>query len=316
MIQDKTNGKAIYLPLVTLEDYRHNELWWPTVILASCILREGRARKESDKYVLEVFKILNRIDYCFGIIDKSKGFISRRPSIKELEANDRMTITDYYYYHYDMVIHKLSTIRDLSYKLMNVVFNLGIKEKECGWNSILKKKGRIEIPGIMNLQQLFYIYLERIEIERNNSTHSGIINLPFMRELDLDISVSQMIRLYNIPTDGWDPMPKDPYSEYRLRKCKKELLEHIDHYRNMSISFVHILSCCMAGVFRNNLSEELKKEFEDELKSADKRVDEYKNKNNKITHLFDWLIHLDETAKRFSKIELKSGKKLLQYYFD
>ena len=62
------------------------------------------------------------------------------------------------------------------------------------------------------------------------------------------------------------------------------------------------------------LPEELKFEFEKELKNANKRVNEYENKNNKLTDLSGWLIHLDETAKRFSKIKLESGKMLLQYF--
>ena len=70
----------------------------------------------------------------------------------------------------------------------------------------------------------------------------------------------------------------------------------------------------MGRVFRNNLPKELKSEHKEMLKSIDKKVDEYENKNNKIEYLVDWLIHLDETAKRFSKIELDSGKMLLLYF--
>ena len=314
MILEDNTKKGVYLPLFTRNDFYRNELFYPAMTLYSSIQKKGRPKKDSDQYVIDVFKLLNRIDNCLGSIYKAKGFISRRPSVKELDENDQMTITDYYYYHYDMVIHKLSTIRDLSYKLMNVVFKLGIEDKKCSWNSISKKKDKITIPGIMNLQQLYYIYLERIERERNDSTHSGIIDLPFMREVDMNVSVSQMIRLHNIPTDGWDPMAKGSHNEYQLRKCKKTLLEYIDNYLNRTMSFIHILTCCMGRVFRNNLPKELKSEHKEMLKSIDKKVDEYENKNNKIEYLVDWLIHLDETAKRFSKIELYSGKILLLYF--
>lgn len=314
MILDGNTKKDVYLPLITRDDFYCNELFFPAMILASSIRIKGRPKKDSDQYALDVFDLLNRIDNCLGSIYKAKGFISRRPSVKELDENDQMTITEYYMYHYDMVIHKLSTIRDLSCKLINVVFKLGIEDKKCGWNSISKEKDRIGVPVILNLQQLYYIYLERIKQERNASTHSGIIDLIFMREVDLDLSVSQMIKRYNIPTEGWDPMQKGSYGEYRLRKCKKELLKRIDHYRDMSISFIHILTCCMGRVFHDNLPEELKSEFDKELKSADKKVNEYENKNNKLTDLFNILKHLDETAKRFSKIKLESGKKLLHYF--
>ena len=228
--QDKTK---LYLPLITQEDLYRNELWSSVAMLVPAILKNGRKRKDSDKYILDTFNILNRIDYCFNTINRAKTFISRRPSIKELDNNVQMTVIDYYYYHYDVVIHKLSTIRDLSYRLINVVFRLGINDRNCGWDSILKKKDEIALPGIMNLQQLYYKLLEKIEYERNESTHSGNIDLSFMREIDLLVSMSQMIRLKFIPMDEWDPMAKGSYNEYRLRKCKKELIKLIFHSSNM-----------------------------------------------------------------------------------
>ena len=224
-----------------------------------------------------------------------------------------MTVIDYYYYHYDVVIHKLSTIRDLSYRLINVVFRLGINDRNCGWDSILKKKDKIALPGIMNLQQLYYKLLEKIEYERNESTHSGNLDLSFMREIDLLVSMSQMIRLKFIPMDEWDPMAKGSYNEYRLRKCKKELIKLIERYRDMSISFVHILACCLGGVFLKNLSEDSRVEFETNLKDADEWVNKHEKKNNKLVYLLDWLIHLDDIAKKYSDLEIKVGKKAFEF---
>lgn len=309
--QDKTK---LYLPLITQEDFYRNELWSSVAMLVPAVLKNGRKRKDSDKYILDTFNILNRIDYCLNTINRAKTFISRRPSIKDLDNNAQMTVIDYYYYHYDVVIHKLSTIRDLSYKLINVVFRLGINDRNCGWDSILKKKNEIALPGIMNLQQLYYKLLERIEFERNESTHSGNIDLSFMREIDLLVSMSQMIRLKLVPMDEWDPMAKGSYNEYRLRKCKKELMKIIERYRDMSISFVHILACCLGGVFRKNLSEDSKVEFEKNLKDADKWVNKHEKKNNKLVYLIDWLIHLDDIVKKYSDLEIKVGKKAFEYF--
>ena len=82
----------------------------------------------------------------------------------------------------------------------------------------------------------------------------------------------------------------------------------------MSISFVHILACCLGGVFRKNLSEDSKVEFEKNLKDADKWVNKHEKKNNKLVYLIDWLIHLDDIAKKYSDLEIKVGKKNFEYF--
>ena len=312
-VEDNKNIPTLNLPLITQDDFHNNELWWSIIILASQILSNKRERKEQDKYVLEIFDILNRIDNCFITINRAKGFISCRPCTKRLDKNNQMTIIDYYLYHYDIVIHKVSTIRDLSYKLINVVFNLNIEDEKCGWNSILKHKDTIAIPGIMNLQQLYFKMLEKVENERNKSTHSGIIELPFLKDIAILTSMSQMKRLNTIPYS--DPMAKGSYNEYLLLKKKKELINLIKHLHDISLSFIHILVCCLGRPFHDNLSEDLKSEFKLELIRAEEFVDKYKNKNNKLTYIFDWLIHIDEISKKYSDLGIKIGKKSSFKYF-
>ena len=56
--QDKAK---LYLPLITQEDLYRNELWSSVAMLVPAILKNGRKRKDSDKYILDTFNILNRI---------------------------------------------------------------------------------------------------------------------------------------------------------------------------------------------------------------------------------------------------------------
>lgn len=310
------NCIAVNLPYITIDDLCNNELWWPTSILAAHILKDERKRKAADKYVLDVFNVLLRIHECFSTLYRAKGFILRRPSVKQLESNNQMTIIDYYYYHYDVVVHKLSTIRELSYKLINVVFELGIEDKNCCWKTILKGNDKIAMPGIMNIQQLYYKLLKKVEDERNESTHSGRIELTFLKEIDLYVSVSQMIKQHKIPMDGWDPMAKGSYHEHLLYKAKRELIKHVEHYCNISISFIHIPTCCLGRVFLKNLSKDLQNEFKLDLERAKNLVDNYKNRNNKFEYMIDWLMHLDDSAKKYAALELdlKVKKKTFTYF--
>ena len=314
-VENNETNQTLNIPLITQDDLYHNELWWLVAILASRIIKDKKNKDEISNYVLEVYGIISKIGNCISIINQSKGFIRRRPSIKQLDANDQMTITGYYIYHYDVVIHKLSTIRDLSYKLINTICKLGLNDNHCTWEKLTKKKNQIPVVGIMNLQQLYYKFLKRIEDERNKSTHSGEVNLTFLNELDILVSASQAIRIYNIPlSEEWEPMAKGSYNEYLLYKSKKQLIERIEHYQNITIFFIHALTCCLCNVFQNNLSNDFKKEFKADFEHANEIIDKHEKKNNKLIYIFDWLIYLDDAVKKYHEQGLKVGKESIVYF--
>ena len=312
--ENNDTNQTLNIPLITQDDLYHNELWWLVTILAYYITKK-KNKDEISNYVLDIYGIISKIGNCISIINQSKGFIRRRPSIKQLDDNDQMTITGYYMYHYDVVIHKLSTIRDLSYKLINITCKLGLNDKYCNWENLKKKKNQIPVVGIMNLQQLYYKLLEQIEEERNRSTHSGEINLTFLNELDIFVSASQAIRIYNIPLlKEWEPMAKGSYNEYLLHKKKKQLIERIEYYQNITIFFIHALTCCLNNVFQNNLSDDFKIEFKANFEHANEVMDKYDKKNNKLVYILDWLIHLDNAVKKYHEQELKVGKESIIYF--
>lgn len=316
-VEDNRNIPTLSIPLIAQDDLYHNELWWLVTILTSRIVKEKNNRNETSNYVLEVYNIIRKIGNCISSINQSKGFIHRRPSIKQLDNNDQMTITGYYIYHYDVVVHKLSTIRDLSYKLINAICKLGLDDDCCKWQHIKNKENQIPVSGIMNLQQLYYKLVEEIEKERNESTHSGEIDLKFLIEIDLIVSTSQAIRLYNIPLhEGWDPMEKGSYNERLLHKKKKELLERIEHFQNITIFFIHALSCCLNNVFRNNLPDNFKIEFKKEFDHANDIINKYEKKNNKLIDIIDWLLDLDEAVKILHEQRIKLGKKSYFKYYE
>ena len=119
----------VEMPLVTEEDLFHNEMVWFLLIIASKILCIKRQKTNDELRIIKVYSIVSKIGSCYTCINQACNFIKRRPTIKELDRNEEMTVIEYYNYHYDVIIHKLSTIRDLSIKLINQVFDLKLSDR-------------------------------------------------------------------------------------------------------------------------------------------------------------------------------------------
>lgn len=288
----RTNDKSIEIPLITEDDLQHNEMVSFVLLVAARILL-NKEKTSEELHIIQVFEIITRILSCFKCIDHACNFIKRRPTVKELDKNEEMTIVDYYNYHYDVVIHKLSTIRDLSFKLINQVFDLKLKDRDCNWNNISKKEDSITITGVLDIQALYHHLMKVIEDERNESSHNGAVEIKIFNYFDCLVRVSQLKRLELIPSDMEveDPMAKGTYYDYLLRCKKNELLERIRTYKSASLFCIHLLTCCMSRKFKSDISDELCNKYSEAIQKANNRIDSYLRKNNKLNHLIPWLIN-------------------------
>ena len=105
--------KPIEIPLVIEDDLYHNEMICFVLYLTAEILGNNKKKTDEELNLIRAFNIITNIMSCFKSINQASNFIKHRPTFKELDKNEEMTVIDYYNYHYDVVIHKLSTIRDL-----------------------------------------------------------------------------------------------------------------------------------------------------------------------------------------------------------
>ena len=292
-----TNDKPIEIPLITDGDLQHNEMVCFVLFVASNILlNKNNDRTSEESHILQVFEIITKILSCFKCIDHACNFIKCRPTVKELDKNEEMTVIDYYNYHYDVVIHKLSTIRDLSFKLINQVFNLKLKDRDCNWKSISRKEDLISPAGVLSIQALYYHLMKEIEEERNESSHNGAVEIRIFDYIDCLVRVSQLKRLEQIPSDMNldDPMAKGTYYDYLFKRKKNELLERIRTYKSASMFCIHLLTCCMSSKFKSNIYEELLNNYCEAIQKANYNIDTYERKNNKLKYLIPWLINNDK----------------------
>lgn len=292
---------SVAIPMLSEEDLLHNELIGYIEYLTAGIFQNMKNKELSaeESYFIDLFRIINRILECFQRINQARNFILRRPTLKYLDKNEEMTIIDYYKYHYDVVIHKLNTLRDLSFKLINIVFNLNLKDKDCNWTHIRKKSKNITIPGVLDTQVLYYNLMINIESERNESSHNGFIKNRIFDGLNSIAMLSQWLRLNKIPKNFIenDPMGKGGYYSRLLAKRKKELLKKIDEYKAISIYCIHVLTCCLSVQCRSKTSKALSEKYSEYIQKADHSINNYDRKINKIKYLFPYLKTNDDAVK-------------------
>ena len=290
---------SVIMPLVTEDDLFHNEMVWYLLVMASQILCVKGKKTDEELRIIKVYSIISKIGSCYTCINQAYNFIKCRPTITELDNNEEMTVIDYYNYHYDVIIHKLSTIRDLSIKLINIVFELKLSDRNCNWDNLLKKREMISIPGVLDIQALFFYLMEEIKLDRNESSHNGAVEIRLFRDIDVLVQLSQLRRLGILPKDiiAPDPMAKGTYYNCLLMSRKKDLLRKIKNHKAMSLFCIHVLTCCISNKFKSDVSKELLDKYAESIQKANLQIESYGRKINKLAYLIPYLIDNDKTIE-------------------
>lgn len=301
--QNKIIELPITIPLITEEDLLHNEMIGYVLFLTVGILQNSQTtgvKTEEEMQIIRVYGIINKILSCYKSINQASNFIKRRPTITELDNNEEMTVIDYYNYHYDVIVHKLSTIRDLSFKLINKIYSLQLKDRNCNWDNIWKKRDLISVTGIFDIQTLLYNFMGEVQRDRNESSHNGSIDIRSFKDIDGFVQMSQWKRMGKLTEDviESDPMSKGTYYDYLLRKKRKELLAKIKMYKTVSMFCIHVITCSMANKFKSNIPQDLLDKYSELIQKANQGIDSYKRKINKLDQLLPYLIKNDEAIER------------------
>lgn len=301
--QNKIIELPITIPLITEEDLLHNEMIGYVLFLTVGILQNSQTtgvKTEEEMQIIRVYGIINKILSCYKSINQASNFIKRRPTITELDNNEEMTVIDYYNYHYDVIVHKLSTIRDLSFKLINKIYSLQLKDRNCNWDNIWKKRDLISVTGIFDIQTLLYNFMGEVQRDRNESSHNGSIDIRSFKDIDGFVQMSQWKRMGKLTEDviESDPMSKGTYYDYLLRKKRKELLAKIKMYKTVSMFCIHVITCSMANRFKSNIPQDLLDKYSELIQKANQGIDSYKRKINKLDQLLPYLIKNDEAIER------------------
>lgn len=171
----------------------------------------------------------------------------------------KINIIDYSLYHYDVLCYKISTLKDLYFKLVNYLYDLKLKGKSCSWKSIEKKEEEINNPFLFHLLRENYNNLSVIDNRRNKSAHEGKIEHAAFK----DISPYVMLTMYSktMPISDDVIITRGSYLEYKLKSSRKKFLEETEICKYNAFIFTRCILCSLSETFIQKIDNDTKNKY-------------------------------------------------------
>lgn len=208
---------------------------------------------EKDMVVDEIYWNYRAVINCLKSIYNSIFFIKNYDK-RDYMQDEYIAFDEFCLYHYDVICHKIATIKDLYFKLVDKLYDL--KLEKVNWKELKKQKDKI------NNEQLFYILEEyfrvskSLEEQRHASSHDGKITLRLLN----DFSIVQMQVYLREHTNIPDSSKEDLYDRkskmyyFQMIKARAKALQFLYVIRyNTSMAtkeFFNSLSCKLCSRLR------------------------------------------------------------------
>lgn len=178
---------------ILIEDFLKNEFVIKlgnsvTPELLKNLSKSNKERKEAlcheDYTILELFNLYTSIDKCLKSIEIAKKSILHY-CYHDYIRNDAVAFDDFCSYHLDVVYHKVSTLKDLYFKIINTIYSLGLTNEQCTWEYVGKafKNGKINNKVLSFLLAENFKRTKHIRKKRNESAHEGTIIVKDLEEI-------------------------------------------------------------------------------------------------------------------------------------
>lgn len=262
---------AMNRPYISLDEVTKNEFSITCIYLAGSIIQDAEKREgfdmnknnyhlftDNEKFILELFYILSDIENCLSSIENACIFVKRFYG-KSYFEKCKINIIDYSLYHYDVLCYKISTLKDLYFKLVNYLYDLKLKGKSCSWKSIEKKEEEINNPFLFHLLRENYNNLSVIDNRRNKSAHEGKIEHAAFK----DISPYVMLTMYSktMPISDNVIITRGSYLEYKLKSNRKKFLEETEICKYNAFIFTRCILCSLSETFIQKIDNDTKNKY-------------------------------------------------------
>lgn len=216
---------------------------------------------DDEKYAMAFFRHVSSMVECVSSIDKAIGYMENSYGKEELN----MTDDEYLMYHYDVFCYKISTLKDLYFKLVNHVYGLNLQDKAINWKNIEKNKDNIANQRLFDLLEDNNTYLDSVYAKRNKSAHQGEINHSALADYQtyrLAFSVKGL--------NGEDDLKIERYIDKMLTDGKEKIMNEVDVHRHNVYTFTLLILCSIYDDYVDHFGEIFKKEYKSCFTAANK----------------------------------------------
>lgn len=210
-----------------------------------------------EEYVKNEYYIQKSIISSLENIDYAIRFIEAYGE-EDYLRKDFIPFEKFSAYHYDVVCHKVSTIKDLYFKLTNQTYNLGLGNEECKWKKINENKNIIDNPVLFEYFDANEKLNSTIKRRRNASSHDGQQTVPFSSDRRLYFWAVESYEAISNSMPSNSNYERDSY-EYskQIYLAKEESLNEIRYIRNNIFIVTRNILCSLSKKLRENVKQRL-----------------------------------------------------------
>ena len=143
--------------------------------------KDASVLNDNLQYIFQTRVLMTTIEGCLKCIDNSIIYIRKFYDRTKCDENN-ISYVDFVEYHTDMFNYKLSTIKDLSHKLVLHIYNEPTKEYE--WKIVKKCITRHGNQELLNLYDEAFTLFKHITAKRHSAAHDGKSNINELYDLD------------------------------------------------------------------------------------------------------------------------------------
>lgn len=188
-----------------------------------------------EKIVDELYWLYRPILNCLKTIDDAIYFITNYNK-RDFLRNKYIPFDEFCLYHYDVICHKVATLKDLYFKLINKLYGLNLKS--INWKELKKQKQIISNERLFEILQENFRVSNMLEIQRHKSSHDGQIRLRLLNEFSI-IQMQASLREMMPENKKKDLYSKESVMYYvQMNKAKEKVLDylHIIKYNSIIIT--------------------------------------------------------------------------------
>ena len=151
--------------------------------------------EENERYIYELYQNYQALVSCLESIELGMNFISAYNEKDYMQPNF-VPFDKYAVYHCDVIYHKISTIHDVFLKLINAIYNLGLRNDRCKFSEIEKHKSVIDNDKLFELISAYKTLTEKINDQRNSSSHEGKLKIPTLKDISAYLMLCEIKEKY------------------------------------------------------------------------------------------------------------------------
>lgn len=196
---------------------------------------------EKGKYSSKVFEYYSKMNQTLDDLRKIEIFLRRFP-LKNFYQDNEITHLDYIKYHTEVFYHKINTLLDLFKIIINNVYELGLSEKKCTWENLIKSE-KSKQSVLIKVVECYYKSFEHVLIARNLNSHRGQFHDSEKDDLEDYLFLYKNSEKFNMELgDNFKKMMPKFYLQYKVKVYKNDKLKFIQNGNKVAKEYANIFS--------------------------------------------------------------------------